>query len=86
MHQPTNGVYRIIAYVMAGIVVTGVTAWLTFGQDKVTRMELMRARGEDRQYVQELKGTVDRLDMTVRSLSGAVVRLNTILEERDETR
>ncbi|KKM70317.1 hypothetical protein LCGC14_1442050, partial [marine sediment metagenome] len=33
-------------------------------------------------YVQELKGTVDRLDVTVRDLSEAVVRLNTILETR----
>jgi hypothetical protein len=67
---------------MAGIVVTGITAWLTFGQDKVTRNELTQARGEDRQYVQELRTTVDRLDITVRNLSEAVVRLNTILEER----
>lgn len=79
---PTNGFYRIATYVMAGILVTGITAWLTFGQDKVTRDELTQARGEDRQYVQELKGTVDRLDVTVRNLSEAVVRLNTILEER----
>ena len=82
MPTPTNGFYRIATYVMAGIVATGITAWLTFGQDKVTRSELTQARGEDRQYVQELKRTVDRLDVTVRDLSGAVVRLNTILERR----
>ncbi|KKN39148.1 hypothetical protein LCGC14_0746180 [marine sediment metagenome] len=82
MPTPTNGFYRIATYVMAGIVVTGITAWLTFAQDKVTRGELTQARGEDRQYVQELKGTVDRLDVTVRNLSEAVVRLNTILETR----
>ncbi len=82
MTPPTNGFYRIATYVMAGIVVTGITAWLTFGQDKITRDELTQARGEDRQYVQELRTTVDRLDVTVRNLSEAVVRLNTILEER----
>ena len=82
MPPPTNGFYRIATYVMAGIIATGTAAWLTFGQDKVTRDELTRARGEDRQYVQELKGTVDRLDITVRDLSEAVVRLNTILETR----
>ena len=82
MPTPTNGFYRIATYVMAGIVVTGITAWLTFGQDKITRDELTQARGEDRRYVQELKGTVDRLDVTVRDLSEAVVRLNTILETR----
>ena len=80
--QPPNGLYRIATYVMAGIVVTGITAWLTFGQDKVTRQELTQARGEDRRYVQELKGTVDRLDINVRRLGEAVVRLNTILETR----
>ncbi|KKN35910.1 hypothetical protein LCGC14_0778810, partial [marine sediment metagenome] len=49
MPTPTNGFYRIATYVMAGIVVTGITAWLTFAQDKVTRGELTQARGEDRQ-------------------------------------
>ena len=82
MPPPTNGFYRIATYVMAGIIATGTAAWLTFGQDKVTRDELTQARGEDRQYVQELKGTVDRLDINVRQLGEAVVRLNTILEER----
>jgi hypothetical protein len=86
MPPPTNGFYRIATYVMAGIVVTGITAWLTFGQDKVTRNELTQARGEDRQYVQEVRRTVETLDVTVRKLGEAVVRLNTILEERDETR
>ena len=79
---PSNGFYRIACYVMAGITVTGVAAWLTFGLDKITRGELTQHRSEDRQYVQELKGTVDRLDVTVRDLSEAVVRLNTILETR----
>jgi len=79
---PTNGFYKITTYMMAGIVATGIAAWLTFGVDKITRMELMQARAEDQEYVQELKATVDRLDMTVRDLSGAVVRLSTILEER----
>ena len=82
MPTPTNGFYRIATYVMAGIVVTGITAWLTFAQDKVTRGELTLHRSEDRQYVQELKGTVDRLDLTVRDLGLAVARLNTILEEQ----
>ncbi len=86
MSPPTNGFYRIATYVMAGIVVTGITAWLTFGQDKITRSELTQHRSEDRQYVQELKGTVDRLDLNVRDLGLAVSRLNTILEERNETR
>ncbi len=80
--QPSNGFYRIACYVMAGITVTGVAAWLTFGLDKITRGELTQARGEDRQYVQELRRTVDRLDVTVRNLSEAVVRLNMILETR----
>ena len=82
MTTPTNGFYRIATYVMAGIVATGITAWLTFGQDKITRSELTQHRSEDRQYVQELRTTVDRLDVTVRKLEGAVVRLNTILETR----
>ncbi len=79
---PSNGFYRIACYVMAGITVTGVAAWLTFGLDKITRGELTQHRSEDRQYVQELRTTVDRLDVTVRNLSEAVVRLNTILETR----
>ena len=82
MPPPTNGAYRIATYVMAGIIATGTAAWLTFGQDKITRDELTQARGEDRQYVQELKGTVDRLDDTVRKLGLSVERLNTILETR----
>ena len=78
----SNISYRVLTFVMAGMLVTGITAWLTFGVDKVTRDELAQARTQDREYVQELRGTVDRLDVTVRSLSEAVVRLNTILEER----
>ena len=82
MNPPTNGFYRIATYVMAGMLATGVTAWLTFGLDKITRAELTQHRSDDRQYVQELKGTVDRLDLTVRGLALAVGRLNTILAER----
>ena len=76
-----NG-YKTATIALLGVVITGISGWLMFGQDKVTRDELTQARGEDRQYVQELKRTVDRLDVTVRDLSGAVVRLNTILETR----
>ena len=76
-----NG-YKTATIALLGVVITGISGWLMFGQDKVTRSELTQARGEDRQYVQELKRTVDRLDVTVRDLSGAVVRLNTILETR----
>ena len=76
-----NG-YKTATIALLGVVITGISGWLMFGQDKVTRDELTQARGEDRQYVQELKRTVDRLDVTVRDLSGAVVRLNTILERR----
>ena len=76
-----NG-YKTATIALLGIVITGISGWLMFGQDKVTRQELTQARGEDRRYVQELKGTVDRLDINVRRLGEAVVRLNTILEER----
>ena len=78
----TNGFYKTTTYVMTGIIVTGVAAWLTFGVDKVTRNELAEHRIESQEYVQELRGTVERLDTTVRNLSEAVVRLNTILEVR----
>ncbi len=78
----SNGFYRTTCYVMGGVLVTGVAAWLTFGQDKITRAELMQHRSEDREYVQELKGTVEQLDTTVRKLGLSVERLNTILEVR----
>ncbi len=78
----SNGLYRTTCYVMAGIVVTGIAAWLTFGVDKITRNELVQHRVEDRQYIQELKTTVDVLGVTVRDLGLAVTRLATILEER----
>ena len=78
----SNGFYRTTCYVMTGIIVTGVAAWLTFGVDKITRSELVQHRTEDREYVQELKGTVETLDVTVRKLGLSVERLSTILEVR----
>lgn len=78
----SNGFYRTACYVMAGIVVTGIAAWLTFGVDKITRNELVQHRVEDRQYVQELKATVGELGVTVHELGLAVTKLTTILEER----
>ena len=74
--------YKITCYVMTGVIVTGIAAWMTFGVDKITREELVQARSEDRQYVQELKTSVDQLDATVRRLDGAVIKLSTILEMR----
>ncbi|KKL88352.1 hypothetical protein LCGC14_1925600, partial [marine sediment metagenome] len=32
----SNGFYKTTTYVMTGVIVTGVAAWLTFGIDKVT--------------------------------------------------
>ena len=77
-----NGFYKTTCFVMTGVIVTGVAAWMTFAQNKITRDELVQARGEDRQYVQELKTSVERLDDTVRKLGLSVERLSTILEER----
>lgn len=74
--------YKVTCYVMTGVIITGVAAWLTFAQNKITREELVQARSEDRQYVQELKTSVDQLDATVRRLDGAVIKLSTILEMR----
>ncbi len=78
----SNGFYKTTTYVMTGVIVTGVAAWLTFGIDKVTRNELLQHRSEDREYVQELKSTVETLDVTVRKLGLSVERLSTILEVR----
>ncbi len=78
----SNGFYKTTTYVMSGIIVTGVAAWLTFGIDKVTRSELVEHRVESRGYIQDLRGTVERLDLTVRNLSLSVERLSTILEVR----
>ena len=77
-----NGFYRTTCFVMTGVIVSGVAAWMTFGVDKITRDELVQHRIEDRQYNQELKSTVDALDVTVRDLGLAVTKLTTILEER----
>ena len=79
---PTQGFYKTTCLFMAGVIVTGVAAWLTFGLNKVTRNELLQHRSEDREYVQELKGTVEQLDVTVRKLGLSVERLSTILEVR----
>ena len=79
---PTHAFYKSTCLLMAGVIVTGVAAWLTFGLNKVTRGELLQHRSEDREYVQELKVTVEKLDATVRKLGLSVERLNTILEVR----
>ena len=69
-----NG-YKTSTIALLGIVVTGIGAWLIFGQDKVTRDEFTALRTEMRQGFDGLEGT----HMQLRE---AVVRLNTILEER----
>lgn len=74
-----NGTWRTIAITLLGMVATGVSAWLVLGRDNVNRQEFNELRVEFTQSIGQLDNTVDRL-------SEAVVRLNTILEERNETR
>ncbi len=77
--NPSNGAWKTIAITLLGMVATGVSAWLVLGRDNVNRLEFTELRIEFTQ-------SIDKLDDTVQGLSEAVVRLNTILEERDETR
>ena len=79
MMTPSNGAWKTIAITLLGMVATGVSAWLVLGRDNVNRLESTELRIEFTQ-------AIDKLDDTVQGLSEAVVRLNTILEERDETR
>ena len=72
---PSNGAWKTIAITLLGMVATGVSAWLVLGRDNVNRLEFTELRIEFTQ-------SIDKLDDTVRGLSEAVVRLNTILEER----
>ncbi len=74
MH-PSNGTWKTIAITLLGMVTTGVSAWLVLGRDNINRPEFNELRVEFTQ-------SIDKLDDTVRGLSEAVVRLNTILEER----
>ncbi len=77
--NPSNGAWKTIAITLLGMVATGVSAWLVLGRDNVNRLEFTELRIE-------FTRSIDKLDDTVHDLSEAVVRLNTILEERDETR
>ena len=77
--NPSNGAWKTIAITLLGMVATGVSAWLVLGRDNVNRLEFTELRIE-------FTRSIDKLDDTVQGLSEAVVRLNTILEERDETR
>lgn len=74
MHT-SNGTWKTIAITLIGIVVTGVSAWMVMGRDNINRHEFNELRIEFTQ-------SIDKLDGTVRRLDNAVVRLNTILEER----
>ena len=69
-----NG-YKTSTLALLGVVLTGVAAWLVFGQDKVTRNELT-------QMETRINVPIRELQQTVRALDRSVVRLNTILEER----
>ena len=73
--HPSNGTWRTIAIMLFGMVATGVSAWLVMGRDNVSRNEFSELRVEFTQ-------SIGKLDDTVRGLSEAVVRLNTILETR----
>ena len=64
-----------MAITLLGMVTTGIGAWLVLGRDNINRLEFTELRIEFTQ-------SIDKLDGTVRGLSEAVVRLNTILEER----
>lgn len=35
-----NGLWKSVAAVLIGVIVTGAAAWLTFGQDRIARNEL----------------------------------------------
>lgn len=76
MHT-SNGTWKTIAITLLGMVATGISAWLVLGRDNVNRGEFNELRVEFTQSIGQLDNTVDRL-------SEAVVRLNTILEERNE--
>ncbi len=71
--HPSNGTWKTIAITLFGMVATGISAWLVLGRDNVNRGEFNELRVEFTQ-------TISKLDGTVRGLSEAVVRLNTILE------
>ncbi len=72
---PSNGTWKTIAITLLGMVATGASAWLLLGRDNINRLEFNELRIEFTQ-------SIDKLDDTVRNLSEAVVRLNTILETR----
>lgn len=75
MTAPTNGFYKTIAITLMGMVATGLSAWLMFGQDNVNRTEFNQLRTE-------ITVSIDDLRTTTGDLRVAVERLTTILEER----
>ena len=71
-----NGIWKIIAILLMGIVLTGAAGWLTFGQ-KVAKLEGQYV--SDRRHIDHLAESVKDLERVVARLDKSVVRLNTIL-------
>ena len=51
-----NGLLKLLTGALAGMVVTGIGAWLIFGQDKVTRGELIDYVENQAPWVRERGG------------------------------
>jgi uncharacterized protein HemX len=81
-----NGSRHVLITALISIVLTGGTAWFAWGRQSVSRAdvtEMIKTQDPylaDRQTVQQLKASVDRLTERVQHQGEELARMNAILE------
>ncbi len=56
-----NGLWRTVAATFAGMLVTGISAWLVFAQQAVTRQEVIHMIGRETPYLEDRRSIQESL-------------------------
>jgi hypothetical protein len=70
------------AATLMGVVATGLSAWLAFGQKAVTREEVSRMITAESPYIADRRVIADRLDSNMRLLEKISTDVNQIRSNR----
>lgn len=87
---PGNGLWRAAAATFAGMLATGISAWLVFAQQAVTREEVIHMIGRETPYLEDRKSiqeslsrngeAINRMSAEIEKLRGQQYRLESKID------